>query len=107
LASEDAVLPSPHPYRSAASRAAIASHNRGDTYQVERVVAESFLLGWSVLRLLLSAARGFDIDGALACVLVFVVVLELASSLHDARRARIRAEDRNLQTTHSTMEPVR
>jgi hypothetical protein len=101
------VVLSPQPYRSAAPRAAPASHDRGDTFRLEGRVAESFVLGWSVLRLLLGSTRGFDIDRALACVLVVVVILELASSLHDTRRAREPAEDRNLQTTHSTMEPIR
>ena len=79
------MVPSPDPYRSAASCAAPASNDRGDTYQIERIVAESFLLGWSLLRLLLCAAQGFDLDALLASVLVIAVVLELASSIHGTR----------------------
>jgi hypothetical protein len=68
-------------YRSAVTRAdARPQDSRPDEYRVELIVAECFVLGWSLLRIVASAHRGFDLDSILATVVLAIAIWMLAVS---------------------------
>jgi hypothetical protein len=53
---------------------------RPDEYRVELIVAECFVLGWSLLRIVASAHRGVDLDSILATIVLAIAVWMLAVS---------------------------
>jgi hypothetical protein len=68
-------------YRSAVTRAdARPQDSHPDEYRVEIIVAECFVLGWSLLRIAASAHRGYDADSILATVVMAIAIWMLAVS---------------------------
>ena len=68
-------------YRSAVSSAdSRPQDSHLDEYRVELIVAECFVLGWSLLRIVASAHRGYDVDSILATVVMAVAIWMLAVS---------------------------
>jgi hypothetical protein len=67
-----------HPYRSAARTVEPERPDAKDASGRALAAAQTFLLGWSLIRAALCAVRGLDLEGLFAVVLVVTTALALA-----------------------------
>ncbi len=67
-----------HPYRVAECRSS-ALADPADDLATPHLVAKSFLLGWSLLRLGICAVRGPDFEGFIALAVILTMFRSLAA----------------------------
>jgi hypothetical protein len=68
------------PYREQTRVAEPMPLGSGDAFRLELVVALGFVLGWSLLRFGVAAARGLDFEGSLAGVVCAATAALVARS---------------------------
>jgi len=73
-------MASSHPYRTSHDPAASPLRERDDALRGAQALTKLFLVGWSLLRVVVCSVRGLDLEGCAA----LIVVVAMTSSLVNA-----------------------
>lgn len=73
-------MPAPHPYRTPEFGSASPPPDADDTLHRAQLLTKLFLVGWSLVRVVVCSVRGLDLEGCAALVVIVATMSSLSNT---------------------------